>query len=55
MILGRGTAHTFQALVEEYHQFLATYANHLKDLKRLQEVRRVPQVMIRMIGKPPHL
>jgi site-specific recombinase XerD len=55
MILGRGAAQTTQALVEEYQQFLATYANHLKDLKRLAEVRRVPQVMMQMIGNPPHL
>lgn len=51
MILGRGTASTGEAIIAEYHQFLARLHHHSHP-SVIQRVRAIPFGLLRHIGKP---
>jgi site-specific recombinase XerD len=51
MILGRGAAHTDDAIIAEYHDFLAQ-SGQITRPDRLRYARNVPRIMCQQIGKP---
>lgn len=51
MILGRGTAQTYEAITSEYSLFLET-CGHIKSPRRLKNLREVPAIFARRINKP---
>ncbi len=51
MILGRGTAHTDNAISAEYHRFLEQ-SNDVETQIILDRLKEVPQILKRRIGKP---